>query len=133
MKPPRISLYDFPDIVLHAKELTVKTHPQFRAAKAGDDVAADALVAELASPACMEKLRSTLAGRQVELVSVHALESEGVNEIPAAPAKLVGQQLRLTVNDSIVQSNSVGHTGASGFHWLAHQARFVGDVAAEQS
>lgn len=73
-----------------------------------------------------------LNGKRVELVAIHALESEGVNEIPAALAKLAAQQLRLAINDSIVQANSVGHTGASGFHRLAHQACFIGDVVAEQ-
>ena len=130
MKPPRISLYDFPDVVLHAEELTVKRHPQYHPAKGGDIVAADVLVAELASPVCMAVLQSKLEDSEVELVSVHALESEGVNEIPAALTKLVAQHLRLSINNSIVQANSVGHTGASGFHRLAHQARFIGDVIA---
>jgi len=128
MKPPRIPLYDFPDVVLHAEELTVKKHPQFYAAKGGDLEAADALVAALVSPDCMATLRSTFESFQVELVAVHALESAGVNEIPAALAKSIAQQLRLSINKSIVQANSVGHTGASGFHRLAHQARFIGDV-----
>lgn len=130
MKPPRIPLYDFPDVVLHAEELTVKRHPQFHTAKRGDIVAADALVAALASPACVMTLRSKLEDLHIELVSVHALESEGVNEIPAALAQLVAQHLRLSINKSIVQANSVGHTGASGFHRLAHQARFIGEVIA---
>lgn len=130
MKTPRVPLYNLPDVELHAEELAVKMHPQFRAAKGGDIVAADALVAKLASPDCMTTLISTLEGSLVELVSVHALESAGVNEIPAALAKLVAQQSCLPINNSIVQANSVGHTGASGFHRLAHQARFIGNVVA---
>lgn len=128
MNPPRIPLYDFPDVALHADELTVKKHPQFQTAKSGDIVAADLLVAALASPSCFATLASSLQNRQIELVPVHALESAGVNEIPAALAKYAAQQLRVAVNDSIVQANSVGHTGASGFHRLAHQARFIGNV-----
>lgn len=41
MKPPRIPLLAFPDIVLHADELAVKRHPQYAAAKAGDTDAAE--------------------------------------------------------------------------------------------
>ena len=73
-----------------------------------------------------------LDGRAVELVAVHALESAGVNEIPAALARRMAQWLHLPVNDSIVQSNSVGHTKASGFHRLAHQAKFFGPVTPAQ-
>src|ERR1700730_8430306 len=47
MKPVRIPLYGFPDVVLHADELSVKRHPQYQAAKKGDVDAADLLVAEL--------------------------------------------------------------------------------------
>jgi hypothetical protein len=132
MNPPRIPLYDFPDVMIHADELTVKRHPQFQAAKGGDIVAAGLLVAALASPDCMATLASSLQNRQVELVPVHALESAGVNEIPIALAKYVAKQLRISVNESIVQVNSVGHTGASGFHRLAHQARFIGNVVPER-
>ena len=46
---------------------------------------------------------------------------------------MLGHRLDLPVNDSIVQSNSVGHTGASGFHRLANQALFVGPVTQRQS
>ena len=54
--------------------------------------------------------------------------SGGVNEIPAALAELPSEWLSLPSIDSIVQSNTVGHTGVSGFQRLANQALFVGDV-----
>ena len=74
-----------------------------------------------------------LDGHASELVPVHALESLGVNEIPAALARRINHWLHLPVNDSIVQANSVGHTKASGFHRLAHQAQFFGPVTPGQS
>jgi hypothetical protein len=73
-----------------------------------------------------------LDARRAELVSVHALETEGVNEIPAALAKLLSVWLGLPSNESVVQSNTVGHTGASGYHRLANQALFFGAVLPEQ-
>ena len=128
MKPPRVPLFDFPDIVLHAEELEVKRHEQYRAAKSGDMLAAAALVADFANDIRLQQLEELLTGRVVELVPIHALEAGGVNEIPAELAKLLAQRLRLPINQSIVQSNSVGHTGASGFQRLAHQAIFAGEV-----
>ena len=47
MRPPRIPLHAFPDIVLHADELAVKRHPRFAAAKAGDTDAAETRVDSL--------------------------------------------------------------------------------------
>ncbi len=126
MKPVRSPLFDFPDVLLHADELAVKRHPKFQAAKAGDVEAADALMSQLASSVTVERLASTLEGRLPELVPIHALESEGVNEIPAALANVLSRLLGLPVNRSFVQLNSVGHTGADGFKRLANQALFTG-------
>lgn len=132
MKPVRIPLIDFPDVVLHAEESAVKRHPQYHAAKTGDIMAAGVLAAEFVSRDGVQHLRSMLQEGPVELVPIHALEAGGVNEIPAALARLLSRQLKLPLNNSIVQSNSVGHTGASGFHRLAHQAGFEGEVAIGQ-
>jgi hypothetical protein len=128
MRPPRVSLFEFPDVVMHAEELDVKRHPDYPAAKAGDVGAASVLVADLVEPASVDRLRTVISGRAVELIPIHALESAGVNEIPVALAKLLSLQLGLPLNHSVVQVNSVGHTGAGGFHRLANQALFEGYV-----
>jgi len=128
MKPVRVPLYGFPEAVIHADELSVKRHPHYQAAKAGDIASAGLLVAELASDDRVNGLRSLLEGRSIELVPIHALESRGVNEIPAALAKRLSVSLDLPINESIVQTNTVGHTGASGFQRLANQALFAGEV-----
>lgn len=128
MKPPRSPLYSFPDVVLHAPESATKGHSAYAAAKAGDIGAAEVLVTELVNPAAIEAIRAALAGTEVELVPIHALELEGVNEIPAALATTLSGRLALPVNRSVLQLNSVGHTGADGFWRLAHQALFSGAV-----
>jgi hypothetical protein len=128
MWPTRIPLHAFPDIVLHADELAVKRHPQYAAAKAGDADAAEALVENLTNRGCLTEVSSLLQGRDVRLLPVHALESEGVNEIPAALARLLSEWLGLPITGSVVQSNTVGHTGASGFQRLANQALFEGEL-----
>lgn len=128
MKPPRVPLYDFPDVLLHASESDVKSHPQYRAAKAGDIAAADFLARIFANDGCINLIRHLAAGKQIELVAVHALETEGVNEIPAAVAKLLSAEVGFRANQTIVQTNTVGHTGASGYHRLANQALFAGHI-----
>ena len=133
MKPHRVPLHDFPDVVLHAPESVVKGHPQYHPAKVGDAVAAEALVGEMISASAMEQLAALLRERSVVLVPIHALESEGVNEIPMALAEELSRRLGLLVHDGIVQLNSVGHTGADGFTRLANQALFDGPVQGGQA
>jgi predicted amidophosphoribosyltransferase len=106
----------------------VKKRPQYAAAKAGDADAAELLVEHFANRGRLPELADLVRGRDVRLLPVHALESEGVNEIPAALAELLSEWLGLRVTESVVQSNTVGHTGASGFQRLANQAFFAGEV-----
>ena len=62
------------------------------------------------------------------LVSAHAYERDGVNAIPAALAKLLSERLGAPFDTVVVQTNVVGHTGASGYGRLARQAAFGGEV-----
>jgi hypoxanthine-guanine phosphoribosyltransferase len=126
MKPARLPLFNLPDVLLHADELAVKRHPGYKAAKAGDVVSADALASQVVSPTTVSLLAELVEGRLPELVPIHALETEGVNEIPVAFANVLSRLLGLAVNRSFMQLNSVGHTGADGFKRLANQALFEG-------
>lgn len=131
MQPYRIPLIGFPDVVLHAEESAVKKHPGYAAAKGGDDLSAYGVAADLIDWTCLGsqgRLGAMVDAKDIELVPVHALESAGVNEIPMAMAKLMAADMELTVNSSIVQLNTVGHTGATGFQRLANQAGFAGAV-----
>jgi hypoxanthine-guanine phosphoribosyltransferase len=96
----------------------------------------DRLVAAFEESDCVARIGALLDRRTVELVSVHALETEGVNEIPAALATSLAKRIdrpeEIRVSGTIVQANSVGHTGASGYQRLAHQAQFVGRVKSGQ-
>jgi len=60
MRPSRISLFDFPDVILHADELEVKRHPHYQMAKAGDIAAAGVLVADLFSEDSVQRLRALI-------------------------------------------------------------------------
>jgi len=128
MRPARVPLFGFPDVILHAEELAVKKSSYYSAAKGGDADAADLLVADMTRRVCIPSLMTLMGSRQARLLPIHALESKGVNEIPAAMAKLLSEWLGFPVEASIVQANTVGHTGANGFQRLANQACFVGEV-----
>lgn len=73
-------------------------------------------------------MRRLLNGRHPILSPVHAIETTGVNEIPVALAESVADALRLEVELSVIQDNTVGHTGADGWHRLAHPPVFSGEV-----
>jgi hypothetical protein len=128
MTAHRTAWKNFPSAILHAEEISVKKHPNYVAAKSGDADAAFALVQETISNAAVNLLRDLIADRQVILVSAHAVEKDGVNAIPEAFADELGRRLGQTTDDSIVQINVVGHTGANGFARLARQAIFDGTV-----
>ncbi len=128
MKPPRAAWNGFPDVLIHAPESAVKKHPLYQAAKSGDADAAVQLVDDTMSAEQVESLRTLLDDRKPVLLSVHAYEETGVNAIPEAFADKLGNALGLAVDDRIVQTNVVGHTGANGYSRMARQAYFDGEV-----
>ena len=69
-----------------------------------------------------------LAGRWPTLVPVRAIEAHGINLIPDAMAHELARELGLPVTTEIVQTNTVGHTRANGYHRLAFQPTFAGEV-----
>lgn len=131
-KPFRKPLFDFPDVVIHAGETAVKKHPLYGAAKLGDEEAASELINDTFNPEVIEALRTLLHGRSPTLISAHAMEGEGVNAIPEALAEKIAEKLEFKVDSGIIQTNTVGHTGADGFGRLARQPLFDGDVIAGQ-
>ena len=131
--PPRVAWRDFPDAVLLAEETSTKRHPAYAAAKAGDAAAATNLVHALVEEAGIVAVRRLLDAMEAvrpTLASAHAYEREGVNAIPAALAKLLGERLGVAFDTAVVQTNIVGHTGAGGYGRLARQAAFGGEVEA---
>ena len=111
-----------------ADESTVKKHPDFPAAKAGNIAAAKQLVADVLNPDAVDRIKKALGGDSPILAPVYAIEDMGINRIPAVFSEVLGERLGLSINEEIVQINRVGHTGASGYHRLAFPALFDGDV-----
>ena len=128
MQPPRRPWGDFPDVLIHAAETSVKQHPAYPAAKCGDAGAALDLVREVFDDALPDRLIALVGGRQPMLVSAHAYEREGVNAIPEVLADVMAKRLGWRVDGGVVQTNVVTHTGADGFARLARQPAFDGAV-----
>ena len=117
-----------PDVVILAAVRAAKNDPNYAAAKGGDAVQAAVLVENLVGAEQMEAIRTLLRGRRPTLSPVHAIEMTGVNEIPMALAVVIAHRLDLEIETSVIQENTAGHTGASGWHRLAHPAIFSGQV-----
>ena len=126
--PPRTGWGHFPDVLIFSDEMTVKHHPDYAAAKAGDADAAIRLINGLVTQDNVEELSRLINGKQPVLVGVHALEKQGINEIPVALCGFLTERLGLPVDHHIIQVNVVGHTSADGFSRLAKQAIFDGRV-----
>lgn len=127
-RPARTPWHGFPDVLIHAEERTVKGHPDYRAAKAGDVPAARRLVEAMLSERVAAALRAMVSDTKPLLTSVHAYEAVGINRIPAVFAEVLAERLGLRAEESVVQTNRTGHTGASGYHRLAYPALFDGEV-----
>jgi hypothetical protein len=127
-KPARTPWHEFPDVLIHAGESAVKRNADYPAAKAGNVPAARRLVEAMLSEPVVVKLGALAVGANSLLASVHAYEAEGINRIPAVLAEVLAERLGLHAEDSVVQTNRSGHTGASGYHRLAHPALFDGEV-----
>ena len=130
MKISRAALTGMPDVVILAGEQQVKNDPDYAAAKAGDAVAASRMVDRFINPRAIEYVGALVGGAKPILLPVHALEVTGINEIPIALAQRLAAELGLEADLSVIQDNTVGHTGASGYQRLANPALFSGDIKA---
>lgn len=128
-KPHRAPWLNFPDVIIHAPVDSVKSHLDYKSAKAGDADAAFRLVKDCLSEEAVQALSEHYGLSAPTLVSAHAFEQFGVNAIPEALALVLAERLSWPVESEVVQVNVVRHTGSSGFGRLARQALFHGDVA----
>lgn len=130
-KPHRPPWDAFPSVVIVAEEQSVKRHPQYEQAKAGNvqDAAraAKLLAVHFVSDAAVQAVRD-IAPNGAFLVPVHAMEGAGFNRIPGAFAELLGERLGFEIELGIVQANIVNHTGASGWGRMARAPIFSGDI-----
>jgi len=122
---------DFPEVVVYAEPVLVRSHASYGAAKGGDAIAAEALVDEVITMLGVPPSVPVLGTARPYLLAVHAVETVGMNAIPRALARSLSKILGLPLASGVIQINRVTHTGADGYHRLAFPALFDGNVEAE--
>jgi N12 class adenine-specific DNA methylase len=123
----------FPDAVIGHR--SVSENDNYRAAKSGDMMAAMILASETVTDDYADRVKAALGDSEPVIVPVRSAEGEqGVsNAIPAATALVLGEKLGLQVDSGrIRQAHRIGRSGSDGWHRLANQPAFEGNVVAGQ-
>lgn len=120
----------FPPVEIVADTPVAQGHPSYAAAKQGDLESALQLVSDLLTEDQVASLRLRFGDRGPLLAAVHGVEGTSVNAIPQVMAGYLSSRLGWEPVRSLVQINRVGHTKSSGWHRLANQALFDGEVLA---
>ncbi|MFB2873695.1 LPD38 domain-containing protein [Aeromonas jandaei] len=123
---------DFPEVILHGRLTDATGHPDYAAAKGGDDAAARRLVSDVLSPDAIRQLKKVIGNREAIALGVHAEEAVSRNAIPQAMADVLGKVLGIEVSVDIVQAAKVGRTTQDGFGRLANQPSFDGEVRTDK-
>ncbi|CAG36720.1 LPD5 domain-containing protein [Desulfotalea psychrophila] len=110
---------------VHTNPSTLRSHPDFKAAKAGDFDAAVRLVESLMKPAKIKELAAKYPDAIV--VPVHELEEEGVNFIPVAMADQFGKA-GLSAQLSIHQISKTKRRRLKGSSRILARKLFKGPV-----
>ncbi|PRD26232.1 UNVERIFIED_CONTAM: traN [Trichonephila clavipes] len=122
---------DFPDTVLAHPLSFLNNHPDYAAAKAGDDVAALRLARDAVTPEFVDQVRAMIPeGSRPSIVPVLAVEGAGNNRIPLMAAEVLALRLGLQTDTAPVQAERVGRTQANALERVANQPTFAGEVAA---
>jgi hypothetical protein len=129
----RIRSHPFPDAAalphsLWDDDRSLKAHPAYRQAKAGEKDAAIDLVWDLAIE-FLSGLQSKLP-LELSYVAPYAREATGDNAIPLMLASACAEILHGEVETEIVQASRVFHTGAKAMERLLLHPQFDGPVTA---
>ena len=124
-------IHGFPDHMeepcwIFPDDSPLKAHPHYKAAKAGDMIAAVHLVADLALPHLFDK--KIQFPRGACFVAPHAREATGDNTIPQVLATTAAMIAGGETDVDIVQIDQVFHTGADPMERLASRSEFEGLV-----
>lgn len=109
-----------------SEDATLKSHPEYQQAKAGDIPAAIKLVEDLALPFLIQ-IKNQLPA-DVCYVAPHAKEATGDNAIPQVLAQAAAIISGGEIDTDIVQISRVFHTGADPMERMATRAEFEGLV-----
>ncbi|WP_244222682.1 phosphoribosyltransferase [Cupriavidus lacunae] len=112
---------------LYRSDAELKAHPSYKAAKAGSTDAAIQLIVDLAPPLVARLLDEGFPSSCI-FVAPQAREAEGENAIPQVLAMYLHHDLDGAVDESIVQTTKVFHTGTDPMERMNLRARFSGYV-----
>nr|WP_299241355.1 LPD38 domain-containing protein [uncultured Halomonas sp.] len=119
----------FPNAALAHPLRWLNDHPDYKAAKAGDDAAALRIARDAVTDEYVEQVRALIPeGAQPRIAPVLAREDAGDNRIPQAAAQVLASRLGLEVSDEAVQVQKVSRTSASALERLGRQPTFDGQV-----
>jgi hypothetical protein len=113
-------------ISLWRKDEIMKAHPGYRMAKAGDIDAAVSLVTDLALDFLKDAVQMLPASAYY--VAPHAKEASGDNALPQVIATTCALLSGGAVDNDIVQTTRVFHTGADPMERMASRPEFEGIV-----
>lgn len=113
-------------LFLFTKDADLKASGFYLQAKAGHEQAAVTLLMDLALPWLYENRDRFEPG--LTFVAPHASEASGENAIPQTLAAVCALMFRGAVDNEIVQSDRVFHTGADPMERMAARAQFEGAV-----
>jgi len=116
-------------LALFDRDSGIKMHPSYKAAKSGDVEAALALVTDLAGDWLFLHEKRFKPG--AVFVAPHAKEASGDNAIPQTLSTVCATVFSGTVDEEIVQTDRVYHTGADAMERMASRATFEGVVKPE--
>ncbi len=118
-----------PDAIIGHKLGDLNKHPDYAAAKAGDDEAAMRIALDMVDDALVEKVRQAAGGADV-IVPVVSVEASGRNKIPLMVAEVLADRLGSTAESQIAQANSPKRTAMDGLSRLLNPPVFDGPVQA---
>jgi hypothetical protein len=112
----------FPDVAVQTTVAKLKSHPDYDAAKLGDQDAALGVIAQVFKPGKVTDSCDLI-------VPVLQLDAGKQNMLAVAYALRLGRELGAEVFLAICQSNQVSHTGADATTRILGQPTFVGQIA----
>lgn len=116
-------------LYLFRKDIDLKQHSAYKAAKAGDITAAIQLISDLALSYIYEN-RHRFSDNHI-FVAPHAREASGDNALPQVLAEVCALVAGAKADTDIVQTTRVFHTGADPMERMGLRAQFEGGVISQ--
>ncbi len=125
---PRSARVDLPDAIIAHPLGATAHHPEYKAAKAGDPVAALRLARDLVTPDMVGKVRQIAYEPPPVLLPVLAIEQSGQNMIPLMVAERLSELIGLEVTTDVVQFVRAYRGSKSSLDRIFSQAAFEGNI-----